>query len=588
MRIKYVLSGLVGIIVLFGGPSCTSGPKGPQPSGAVKTSQHNAPEKNRTAPEQTYASAGSAGPEKPQTVTAGVSKTLPEPAAEKRRETERLFRETLALLGRGPVLAQSGAFYFIPLAALAQAGNGISDAPRSLIDELRVDNPFYRKSEELLAAAAALYEDEEYDQSREIILEAQKYALLAEKEVEQQVKINEINRVIANAESLLKEAETMVNQAKTASPKTPAPLQFKEAQIAYAEARSARHTKDWEGVAEAAQRTAYNASETINALTLLLQNAEKKPDSAQNADPKPYPQENAEEVSVPGEWTVFFQEKPGAEPVSPSNETAGIAQTAPKAPAQPPKTTAPAQSNRPATASKPASSPSRTPSPPGLSAAAVSASPRVPGIAGSASSEPPPSVTPNTAAVRRNPAASPVSRPVIADNTPPVPGLYSQNPSAAAAQIPTNTPQVPALPETAPQISARVPAQNSGSPIRNSAIPQFADAESVYSSAPHIASSLGQEEITAPPENTGLRFASQYRVQVWEASSDCLWNIAGKPWVYGNPNKWMELYRANIAKLPNPQNPHLIPPNLVLDIPSISGEARQGLSTWEGIRTSSP
>jgi hypothetical protein len=78
-----------------------------------------------------------------------------------------------------------------------------------------------------------------------------------------------------------------------------------------------------------------------------------------------------------------------------------------------------------------------------------------------------------------------------------------------------------------------------------------------------------------PPEKPAL--PAQYTVRPWNLYKDCFWNIAGRPWVYGDPRQWRLLYDANRAKLPEPGNPDLIHPGLVLDIPSIRGEARQGL-----------
>jgi hypothetical protein len=43
------------------------------------------------------------------------------------------------------------------------------------------------------------------------------------------------------------------------------------------------------------------------------------------------------------------------------------------------------------------------------------------------------------------------------------------------------------------------------------------------------------------------------------------------------------LYNANRAKFPNPNNPNWIEPGMVLDIPSIKGEFRQG--SWDGNRS---
>jgi hypothetical protein len=76
---------------------------------------------------------------------------------------------------------------------------------------------------------------------------------------------------------------------------------------------------------------------------------------------------------------------------------------------------------------------------------------------------------------------------------------------------------------------------------------------------------------------------AQYTVRTWSALRDCLWNIAGQPWVYGDPFQWRLLYNANRNKFPDPNNPHLIEPGMVLDIPSIRGETRQGL--WDATRS---
>jgi nucleoid-associated protein YgaU len=79
---------------------------------------------------------------------------------------------------------------------------------------------------------------------------------------------------------------------------------------------------------------------------------------------------------------------------------------------------------------------------------------------------------------------------------------------------------------------------------------------------------------------------AQYTVRSWTTFKDCLWNIAGRPWVYGNPRQWRLLYNANKAKFPDPNNPNWIEPGMVLDIPSIRGEFRQG--SWDGNRTYPP
>jgi hypothetical protein len=79
----------------------------------------------------------------------------------------------------------------------------------------------------------------------------------------------------------------------------------------------------------------------------------------------------------------------------------------------------------------------------------------------------------------------------------------------------------------------------------------------------------------AVSSRTGL--SKQYTVRTWRVERDCLWTIAGYPWVYGDPWKWKELYNANKDKMPEPNNPDLIEPGMVLDIPSLQGETRQGM-----------
>ncbi len=68
-----------------------------------------------------------------------------------------------------------------------------------------------------------------------------------------------------------------------------------------------------------------------------------------------------------------------------------------------------------------------------------------------------------------------------------------------------------------------------------------------------------------------------YIVRPWAESKDCFWNISGRPYVYNNPTLWENLYEANRTKLPQPNNPNLILPGMKMEIPSISGEYRDGV-----------
>ena len=70
-----------------------------------------------------------------------------------------------------------------------------------------------------------------------------------------------------------------------------------------------------------------------------------------------------------------------------------------------------------------------------------------------------------------------------------------------------------------------------------------------------------------------------YRVRLLPGNTDCLWNIAGYEFVYGDPFAWRLLYNANKDKLPEPANPHLILPDMILSIPEREGEKRTG--TWD-------
>jgi HEPN domain-containing protein len=77
--------------------------------------------------------------------------------------------------------------------------------------------------------------------------------------------------------------------------------------------------------------------------------------------------------------------------------------------------------------------------------------------------------------------------------------------------------------------------------------------------------------------NTSRGLPKQYTVRTWQREKDCLWNISGYSWVYGDPTKWRLLYDANKTKMPDPANPDLIEPGMVIDIPSIRGETREGM-----------
>lgn len=68
-----------------------------------------------------------------------------------------------------------------------------------------------------------------------------------------------------------------------------------------------------------------------------------------------------------------------------------------------------------------------------------------------------------------------------------------------------------------------------------------------------------------------------YIVRPWAETKDCFWNISGRTYVYNNPFLWENLYEANKDKLPEPDNPNLILPGMKMEIPSITGEYRDGV-----------
>jgi nucleoid-associated protein YgaU len=70
--------------------------------------------------------------------------------------------------------------------------------------------------------------------------------------------------------------------------------------------------------------------------------------------------------------------------------------------------------------------------------------------------------------------------------------------------------------------------------------------------------------------------AAYYTVKLNTAVRDCLWRIAGYSYIYGDPQQWRRIYDANKDAFPEPDNPDLIHPGMLLRIPSIRGETRSG------------
>jgi len=78
-------------------------------------------------------------------------------------------------------------------------------------------------------------------------------------------------------------------------------------------------------------------------------------------------------------------------------------------------------------------------------------------------------------------------------------------------------------------------------------------------------------------ESSFATLPAQYRIRTWRGERDCLWNIAKDKAIYDNPYLWRKLYEANKNKLPHPNNPDWVEPGIILTIPSLRGEKRDGM-----------
>ncbi len=80
----------------------------------------------------------------------------------------------------------------------------------------------------------------------------------------------------------------------------------------------------------------------------------------------------------------------------------------------------------------------------------------------------------------------------------------------------------------------------------------------------------------AVKDNSSITLPKYYVVVGRSVNTDCYWNIAKMPEVYGNPHLWNRLYQANKIKMKNPENPGLIYPGMIIEIPSLGTEKRDG------------
>ena len=83
-----------------------------------------------------------------------------------------------------------------------------------------------------------------------------------------------------------------------------------------------------------------------------------------------------------------------------------------------------------------------------------------------------------------------------------------------------------------------------------------------------VAALEGVREVTPLPQF--------YVVRPWAETKDCYWNISGRQYVYNNPLLWENLYQKNKGKMQKPNDPNLILPGMKMEIPSLTGEYREG------------
>ena len=109
----------------------------------------------------------------------------------------------------------------------------------------------------------------------------------------------------------------------------------------------------------------------------------------------------------------------------------------------------------------------------------------------------------------------------------------------------------------------------------------YASAQKSFESEDFEAASVSSKKVieTLADVHEITPLPKYYIVRPWATDRDCFWNISGRPFVYNNPFLWENLYEANKSALPKPEDPNLILPGMKMEIPSLSGEYRDGVYT---------
>src|SRR6056297_752498 len=90
-----------------------------------------------------------------------------------------------------------------------------------------------------------------------------------------------------------------------------------------------------------------------------------------------------------------------------------------------------------------------------------------------------------------------------------------------------------------------------------------------------------------PPKAENLLPAA-YVVRDMPGEEDCFWRISSYEFIYDDPAGWWPIYQANKDKLPEPDNPDLILPGMVMEIPEREGENRYGVWVNGKIKAEAP
>lgn len=112
----------------------------------------------------------------------------------------------------------------------------------------------------------------------------------------------------------------------------------------------------------------------------------------------------------------------------------------------------------------------------------------------------------------------------------------------------------------------------------SSANQSYENAKAAYEKEDYVSASQYAKQVLADLEGVHeiTPLPQFYVVRPWAETKDCYWNISGRKYVYNNPLLWENLYQKNKAKQPKPNDPNLILPGMKMEIPSISGEYREG------------